>query len=338
MVWVQTGRSLFLILIMGVAGLLILWRKSRDWFGLYLAFAFLAQGVGGGNLARPLLEQFSGYKWVYDTLALGAISWQFFFIIFYFFPNGKPVPRWSRWLALAWVGFITARVISPEMVDTTLSWLAFPFVFSALGSQIYRYFWRADAVQRQQTKWIMVAVVVVLVMVGLIAPGAFESPTGLDYGPPLIQATIVLLGLNLSFLLIPIAITISILFYRLWDIDIIIRKTVQYGVLTAVLGLVYYGSVLLLQGLFTRVTGEKSAVALVLSTLLIAALFTPLRRRIQEFIDRRFFRKKYDAAQVLAQFAQTAQNETDMEALQAELLRVVQETMQPETVSIWVKK
>jgi hypothetical protein len=93
-----------------------------------------------------------------------------------------------------------------------------------------------------------------------------------------------------------------------------------------------------LQGLFTRVTGEKSAVALVLSTLLIAALFTPLRRRIQEFIDGRFFRKKYDAAQVLAQFAQTAQNETDMEALQAELLRVVQETMQPETVSIWVKK
>jgi hypothetical protein len=93
-----------------------------------------------------------------------------------------------------------------------------------------------------------------------------------------------------------------------------------------------------LQGVFTRVTGEKSAVALVLSTLLIAALFTPLRRRIQEFIDRRFFRKKYDAAQVLAQFAQTAQNETDMEALQAELLRVVQETMQPETVSIWVKK
>jgi hypothetical protein len=104
------------------------------------------------------------------------------------------------------------------------------------------------------------------------------------------------------------------------------------------LGLVYYGSVLLLQGVFTRVTGEKSAVALVLSTLLIAALFTPSRRRIQEFIDRRFFRKKYDAAQVLAQFAQTTQNETDMEALQAELLRVVQETMQPESVSIWIKR
>jgi hypothetical protein len=102
------------------------------------------------------------------------------------------------------------------------------------------------------------------------------------------------------------------------------------------LGLVYYGSVLLLQGVFTRVTGEKSAVALVLSTLLIAALFTPSRRRIQEFIDGRFFRKKYNAQQVLADFVQTTRDEVDAEKLTAELLRAVQETMQPETVSLWL--
>jgi hypothetical protein len=113
---------------------------------------------------------------------------------------------------------------------------------------------------------------------------------------------------------------------------------VHYGLVTGVLGLVYYGSVLFLQGVFTRVTGEKSAVALVLSTLLIAALFTPSRRRIQEFVDGRFFRKKYNAQQVLDQFAKTAHDEMDMAALQAELLRVVQETMQPETVSIWIKR
>jgi hypothetical protein len=139
------------------------------------------------------------------------------------------------------------------------------------------------------------------------------------------------------YLLAPLGIGFAVLRYRLWDIDIIIRKTVQYGVLTGLLGLIYYGSILLLQGLFTRVTGEESAVALVLSTLLIAALFTPSRRRIQEFIDGRFFRKKYNAQQVLDDFARTAQDEVDMEALQAELLRVVQETMQPESLAVWIK-
>jgi hypothetical protein len=135
-----------------------------------------------------------------------------------------------------------------------------------------------------------------------------------------------------------VAVALAVLRYRLFDVDILIRKTVQYGVLTAVLGLVYYGSVLLLQGVFTRVTGEGSAVALVLSTLLIAALFTPSRRRIQEFIDGRFFRKKYNAQQVLADFARTARDETDIEALTAALLKVVEETMQPKRVTMWLKK
>jgi hypothetical protein len=142
---------------------------------------------------------------------------------------------------------------------------------------------------------------------------------------------------QIAVVMIPISVGVAILRYRLFDIDIIIRKTVQYGVLTAVLGLVYYGSILLLQGLFTRVTGQESAVALVLSTLLIAALFNPLRQRVQAFIDRRFYRQKYDAQQVLAQFAQTARDEVDMEALQTELLRVVQETMQPQTITLWLK-
>jgi hypothetical protein len=129
---------------------------------------------------------------------------------------------------------------------------------------------------------------------------------------------------------------IAITRYRLFDIDVIVRKTLQYGVLSAMLALVYFGSVVLLQTLFGPVMGD-SPLLLVLSTLLIAAMFNPLRRRVQDLIDRRFFRQKVDAQQVLARFAQTARDETNLEALTAELLHVVQETLQPGQLSLWRK-
>ena len=134
-----------------------------------------------------------------------------------------------------------------------------------------------------------------------------------------------------------LAVGIAILRYRLYDIDVIIRKTVQYGLLSALLALAYFGSVVLLQAVVGQATDAQSPLVIVASTLLIAALFAPLRKRVQAFIDRRFYRQKYDAQQVLAQFAQVARDETDMEALTAELMRVVQETMQPEQVSVWLK-
>jgi hypothetical protein len=142
--------------------------------------------------------------------------------------------------------------------------------------------------------------------------------------------------MNLFVLTIPLAIGIAIFRYRLWDIDLIIRKTLQYALLTGLLALTYFGSVAVLQSLIKNLTGEQSPLVIVLSTLGMAALFNPLRMRVQDFIDRRFYRKKYDAEKALAQFAATARDEVDMKKLTTALLGVVEETMQPEKVSIWV--
>jgi hypothetical protein len=190
----------------------------------------------------------------------------------------------------------------------------------AVASVVVR-FHRSRGTERQQLKWFLYAA----------APIPYFPLS--DYGPLILDALAfawVLLGL-------PAAIGIAILRYRLYDIDLIINRTLVYGALTITLASIYLGGVVVLQSLFRAVTGQESELAVVASTLVIAALFNPLRRRVQAFIDRRFYRKKYDATKTLAAFSAKLREETDLDALSDELILVVRETVQPKHVSLWLR-
>jgi hypothetical protein len=204
-----------------------------------------------------------------------------------------------------------------------------PLMVTMVFAQVVARYRAAGPVERRQIKWLLAGVAGLAVMV--VAGIGLIATFGLAF-------TLGAILVNTAVILPLAAIGVAILRYRLYDIDVIIRKTLIYGMSTGVLALVYFASVTLLTGLFSSATGQQSPLAIVVSTLVIAALFTPLRTRIQNTIDQRFYRKKYDAQQVLARFAITARDETDMNALTAELARVVQETMEPDGVKVWLCK
>ncbi len=202
--------------------------------------------------------------------------------------------------------------------------------FMAIASLVVRYL-RSSGDTRQQIKWFayFLATVVSLQFVIEIY-GEFINPAIFDSLLFLVVITAVFLGF-------PTVVGIAVFKYRLYDIDLIIRRTLVYSLLVALLAIVYFGGIVLIQSLLRPLTGQESPVAIVISTLIIAALFMPMRRRIQDLIDRRFYRRRYDAEKTLAQFAQTAREEVELDALTAELLQVVLETMQPDLVSLWLK-
>jgi hypothetical protein len=213
--------------------------------------------------------------------------------------------------------------------------LFFCFIGSLVLAQVYRYVRVSAPVHRQQTKWVVFAMAVAGGgLLGTMAVGNYVP--AIDQSGPLGQmiSTTLLEGF---ILLIPLSIGVAIVRSGLYEIDVIINRTLVYGSLTVVVVALYFAGIVLLQRVFVALTGERSTLAVVVSTLLIAALFSPLRRSIQSFIDRRFYRRKYDARKTLEAFSAKLRDETDLDTLADDLTSVVRETMQPAHVSLWLR-
>jgi hypothetical protein len=268
-----------------------------------------------------------------------------------YFPNGRLVSRRWRWVVgLAILFCVTGAVLSAltpgeipdmgivnplgvealrpvsELLEPVYLALYF-FLFFASAASLVR-FRRSGSLERQQIKWLAFAALAVPVWFLTNAPIEAASRT-----------LFIVMDALIFSALIPVAAGVAILRYRLYDIDVVINRTLVYGTLTVLLAAVYFGGVATTQAIFRALTGQEQQpqLAIVVSTLVIAALFMPLRRRIQAFIDRRFYRRKYDARKTLEAFSARLRDETDLEALNAELVGVVRETMQPAHVSLWLR-
>ena len=253
------------------------------------------------------------------------------------------MPRWAVWITLINPAYFVVyllflrplRIPGWALFNNPLNasvWFGCWIILTL--AQLYRYFRVSNTLERQQTKWVAFSFFVVLVG-GFVALITIPGPTSIQNNGILY----VLITNDFSFieLLIPISLGLAMFRYRLWDIDILINRTLVYGTLTAILALVYFGLIFALQYLLRGIINQNNDVAIVVSTLAIAALFQPLRHRLQRFIDRRFYRSKYDAAKTLEAFSATLRNEVDLNKLSEELVAVVQETMQPAHVSLWLR-
>jgi len=316
------------------------------------ASTFVSQYAIYALLARPeAMPAGEAAAWIASWSLPVIICLQVSYLVL--FPTGR-LPS-GRWRFVAWliavvlvVGVVSSTFASDAYMGSlgpirnplaiegfsevykVVSLTMFPLLYVVAAASLFVRLRRATGLERQQLKWLAfaaagfaVSVILVLLSGAMDAPGWFARAA------------------NAVFLItsegIIVAIGIAILRYRLYDIDLLINRTLVYGPLTAALAALYFGGVVSLQRLFVLLTGERSTLAVVASTLLIAALFNPLRRRVQALVDRRFYRRKYDAAKTLASFNLRLREETDLDTLSEEVLGVVRETVQPDHASLWLR-
>lgn len=328
----ELGWSFFTLIIWAGVGIFIFILRPNDWLALIASALLIIYNSSGYELqinsSYPALGPASEFLFNFSNALL--------FLFIGLFPNGRFSPRWMRWY---WTGLILLNFlplstwVSPGIFNAIIVLFWVSFLLLGPYTQIYKYRNLSTTVERLQTKWIVLgfAFFAAAVLIGFSLQSLY---------PENIVAELIYYRLVFDFagLMIPLSIGISILRYRLWDIDVVIRKTLQYSIVTGLLVLTYFGIVVMLQRILSPLTGSGySPLIIVITTLAIAALFNPLRHRVQNDIDRRFFRKKYDAGQVLEQFAQSARDEVSLEVLTAELSTIIQDVIQPEKVTIWLR-
>jgi TRAP-type mannitol/chloroaromatic compound transport system permease small subunit len=311
----------------------LFWRRSNDWMVVFISSYLLLYGT---VMAGPL-ERAEAFYPAWPSLAIDVVQPLFFTMptiaLIVLFPDGRFVPRWMRWLLVLSIPLTVAVLYSPPYGWALIGMV----VLGAVYAQIYRYRHVSTSTERQQTKWVLFGILLWLLLLAVLSV-PYTIELNLPPGGPLPWWSLVSsTGWWLTLTIVPLSLSIAVLRYRLYDIDLLINRALVYGALTATLVAVYFGSVAVLQGFIRLLIGSDSQLVAVASTLIIAALFNPLRRRIQGFIDRRFYRRKYDARKTLDAFSARLRDETDLDALNNELLSVVGETMQPAHASLWLR-
>jgi hypothetical protein len=344
----------FLYLLMG--GILFLLRPVQRASQLLLLSAIILfvgflviWGVGSPFGAADLFSLATYWPRIIIGGLLWILIWPILAHLFLIFPLRKGALKRFP-LIVPLIYFLPVLLILFNLLliflDYDFSDLAFPIFYNLLFlliitlSLVHSLLTIREPVPRMQIRWIafggligIVGLMIVALAEEIMKGAVAARSNGQDstfFWFDLIQ--------SLLSAALPLSLAIAILRYRLWDIDIIINRSLVYGTLTGVLALIYFGSVVLLEALFRTLTGQGSTIAIVISTLVIAGLFSPLRRRVQLLIDRRFYRRKYDAEQILGRFAASVRDEADLDRLTAELQRVAKSAMQAEHVSIWLKE
>jgi hypothetical protein len=317
--------------------LFIFWRKPKEKIAVLMASVFLLLSA---DSSVQLLKEGYGYAWFSQVgLFLDVTSSVLPFMALFLFPDGKYKPGWVRWVLVFLIGIQVWRLFYPQEYEQSflvVRGLTFLLLAVALFQRYTRY---SNQIQRLQIKWVIFSLVSILGSLGLYLIILMSMPSLKMPSPAGVMAYGLGSLLWMSFALVfPITIVIAIFRSHLWDIDLVIRRTLIYTVLTLLLAVIYLGAVAVLQTLFTTASAQNSPLGIVVSTLGIAALFNPLRHRIQAFIDRRFYRHKYNAEQALAAFAALARCETDISSLAYELNQMVSETLQPESVQLWLRE